>query len=296
MRNIANTQVNNTNTNPWPGYHNRNQGDQSSVSSDTGSASHWKRHWGERECSACSQQGHDAENCPAKRDDALLCDRYNKGTHCNNMCTQLHGASTPRHVYFNHPPPHTNDNCAIPPVSHYTNRPSSAHSNGGSLHDITQMFLTHLAENRTQADRQDHKKDLLVNISSFDGKDKKSCLMWMNQLVQTTTHSQIPLRELLAAKAGPIVMSVVQSFLFDKPEATDEQVRKLIFEHFSNVGTQQEAYHHSKRMKQADDDSLIAYNTEYVAVHEATYNITKENQTGQTIQWVHIKQTNQENF
>ena len=191
--------------------------------------------------------------------------------------------STPRHAYFNHPSPRTNDNHTIPPVSHYTNRPLPAHSNGGSPHDIMQMFLTHLAENRTQADKGDHKKDLLANISSFDGKDKKQCLMWMNQLVQTVTHSPIPLRELLVAKAGPIVMSVVQSFLFNEPEATDEQVRKLILKHFSNVGTQQEAYHHLKRMKQADDESLIAYNTEYVAVHEGSYNVDPENQMIQTV-------------
>ena len=106
--------------------------------------------------------------------------------------------------------------------------------------------------------------------------------MWMNQLVQTAAHYQIPLKELLAAKAGPIVMSAVQNFLFSEPGATDEQVKKMILEHFSNVGTKQEAYHYLRRMKLEDDELLIAHNTEYAAVHEATYGITPENQTDQT--------------
>ena len=150
---MAGNQANNTNVLPWSGYNDHNQGDHSIASSDAGSAGHWERHWSERECTACGQQGHDPGTCPARRNGSLWCDRCNKGTHCNNTSTLQRGASTPKHPYFNHPSPHTNNNRTIPPVSNYTNRPSPSPSNGGNPHDITQMFLTHLAENRTQVNR-----------------------------------------------------------------------------------------------------------------------------------------------
>ena len=75
-----------------------------------------------------------------------------------------------------------------------------------------QMFITYLNENRTHANHLEHRKDLLANISNFNGKDKKACLMWINQLEQTANQAQIPLKELLAAKAGPIVMTAVTNF------------------------------------------------------------------------------------
>ena len=52
----------------------------------------------------------------------------------------------------------------------------------------------------------------------------------------------MPLKELLAAKAGPIVMTAVQSFLCRVPGASDAQVKQMILESFSNVGTKTEAF------------------------------------------------------
>ena len=99
------------------------------------------------------------------------------------------------------------------------------------------MFVTFLNENRTQANLLEHRKDLLANIANYDGKDKKACLMWINQLEQIAIQARMPLKELLAAKAGPIVMSAVTSFLAREPDASDAQVKQMILESFSNVGT-----------------------------------------------------------
>ena len=143
------------------------------------------------------------------------------------------------------------------------------------------MFVTFLNENRTQANLLEHRKDLLANIANYDGKDKKACLMWINQLEQIAIQARMPLKELLAAKAGPIVMSAVMSFLAREPDASDPQVKQMILESFSNVGTRREASHYLRRMKLENEDSLIAHNAEYAAVHKAAYGITPERQTNQ---------------
>ena len=202
----------------------------------------------------------------------------------------LHGSSTPREQYPTHPSPHTNDNHTVPPIEpKYTSRPSPAPSNGGNLADITQMFVTHLDENRKQANLLKHRRDLLSNIAYYDGKDKKTYLMWINQLEQTAVQARIPLKELLAAKAGSIIMTAVTNFLAREPNARDSQVKQMILESFSNVGTRIEANNYLKRMRIESDESLIAHNAEYAAVHEAAYGITPENQTNQAILIDYVK-------
>ena len=67
----------------------------------------------------------------------------------------------------------------------------------------------------------EYKKELLANVSIFDRKDKKSCLMWLNQCVHTAINTKMSLKELLVAKSGPIVSTQVQTFLCRVPEATD---------------------------------------------------------------------------
>ena len=125
----------------------------------------------------------------------------------------------------------------------YTTRPSPTASNAGNLADLTQMFVTHLNENRAQTHLSEHRKDLLANISVFDGKDRKACLMWINQLEHTATQACISLKQLISAKAGPIVTTAVQSLLAREPEASDAKVKQIILESFSNVGTKAEAFH-----------------------------------------------------
>ena len=127
----------------------------------------------------------------------------------------------------------------------------------------------------------EHRKDLLANVDTYDGKDKKSCLMWINQIEHTAIQAKMPLKELIAAKAGPIVTTQVQSFLARVPGASDTQVKQMILESFSNVGTKTEAFHYLKKMSLDDDESLLVHNAEYAAIHEATYRITPENQTNQ---------------
>ena len=52
------------------------------------------------------------------------------------------------------------------------------------------MFMTQLVENRNQAEKFEARKDLLANITLFDGKDKKLCLMWLKQAETDCTKHQ----------------------------------------------------------------------------------------------------------
>ena len=140
------------------------------------------------------------------------------------------------------------------------------------------MFVMHLDENRQQTKLIEYRKDLLANVSTYDGKDKKACLMWINQCEHTARNTKMALRELIVAKAGPIVSTQVQNFLIRVPEATNSQIKEHILECFSNVGTRTEAHHYLKKMTLDEDKSLLAHNAEYAAIHEAAHGISPENQ------------------
>ena len=189
-------------------------------------------------------------------------------------------SSTPRFPHSQYPSPHTTDNFTVPLVEpNFTTRPSPTPSNAGNLADLTQMFVTHLNENRAQSHLSEHRKDLLANIPIFDGKDRKACLMWINQLEHAAVQAQIPLKKVIAAKAGRIVTSTVQSLLSREPDANDAKVKQVILESFSNVGTKTEAFHELRDLKLDNNESLLAHNAEYAAIHEAAYGIPPERQT-----------------
>ena len=76
-------------------------------------------------------------------------------------------------------------------------------------------------------------------------------------------------------------MTAVQSYLSRVPGVSDVQVKQMILESFSNVGTKTEAFHHLKKMRLEDDKSLLAHNTEHAVIHGAVYGISLENQISQ---------------
>ena len=243
--------------NPWSRNTDQNRDNQSSGSSDTDSIGQRNNNWHSQKCTACSHRGHIAYNCEKKRNGELYCNRCRRNTHCNATCSVLHNTSTPRlqhHHYQGHPSPRQDGNHTVPPVEpNFTTRSSPAPSNAGSIVDVTQMFVMHLDENRQQTKLIEYRKDLLANISTYDGKDKKACLMWINQCEHMARNAKMSLKELIAAKAGPIVATQVQNFLIRVPGATDTQIKQMILECFSNMGTRTEAHHYLKKMTLDDD-------------------------------------------
>ena len=269
------------NQNPWP----RNADNQSSDSSDTDSIGHWDNNWQNKKCTACGFHGHTHYNCEKKRKGELYCTRCKRYTHCNATCSRQRNSSTPRFQHQGHHSPRPDSNYTIPPAepnynnyNNYNSRPSPAPSSVGSAADVTQQFVTFLDENRQQAKLMEYRKELLANVSIFDGKDKKQCLMWINQCAHTAVNAKMSLKELLAAKGGPIISTQLQTFLSRVPDATDTEIKQHILECFSNVGTRTEAHHYLKRMTLDEDESLMAHNSEYAAVHEAAHGITPDEQ------------------
>ena len=103
--------------------------------------------------------------------------------------------------------------------------------------------------------------------------------MWINQLEHAAAQAQITLKKVIAAKAGPLVTSTVQSLLSREPDANDAKVKQVILESFSNIGTQTEAFYELKALKLDNNESLLAHNAEYAAVHKAACGIPPERQT-----------------
>ena len=263
--------------NSWP------RDNQSNDSSDSDSIGHWDSNWQNKKCTACGLRGHMYYNCEKKRKGELYCRRCNRYTHCDATCSRCN-SSTPRFPHQSHHSPRP-DNHTIPPAepnynnyNNYNSRPSPAPSSTGSNAEVTQQFMTFLDETRQQAKLLEYRKELLANIAIFDGKDKKACLMWLSQCAHTAVNAKMTLKEVLVAKGGPIVSTQVQIFMSKTPNATDTELKQHILESFSNVGSRTEAHHYLIRMTVDEDESLLAHNSEYAAVHEAAHGITPEEQ------------------
>ena len=107
------------------------------------------------------------------------------------------------------------------------------------------LIRTCLNENKEEARGLQQQKNLLANIPLFDGKDKKACLMWVNHVEHMAQQAKMSFREAVNAKAGPTVVTVISRY----PNVSDAQLKRIILESFSNVGTRLEATQYLKKIK-----------------------------------------------
>ena len=255
------------------------QNSNSSTASDSGTSTDWHGCLGTQECSACRQEGHNTRSCRAKRNNELWCTKCNRNNNCNNTCRLApHRSSTPRYTVNYH---QTGNNHTVPPVEpHLTTRPSPILNNQGTGNlELSQMLQTILRENNEEVKLKQQQKNLMANIPTFDGKDKKACLMWVNHVEHTTRQAKMTFREAVTSKAGPTVVTAISRY----PNASDAQLKRIILESFSNVGTRTEASHYLKMMRLDNNDMLAAHNAEYEAVHTVAYGISAEDQNDEQI-------------
>ena len=152
-------------------------------------------------------------------------------------------------------------------------------SQGTGNLELSQMLQTILPENNEEAKLKQQQKNLMANIPTFDGKDKKACLMWVNHIEHTAKQARMTFREAVTSKAGPTVVTAISRY----PNASDAQLKRIILESFSNVGTRTEASHYLKMMRLDSNDTLAAHNAEYKAVHTVAYGISTEEQNDEQI-------------
>ena len=136
-----------------------------------------------------------------------------------------------------------------------------------------------MAETREETKNRGKHKMLMNHVSYFDGDDKSKCLMWLDNLERIAKEANIPLREAIAAKAGPNILTVLSRH----PSAPDAELKRVILENFSNVGTRLEASHYLRRMRLAENKPIVTHNSEYAAVHAVAYNLKPEEQTDQQV-------------
>ena len=106
----------------------------------------------------------------------------------------------------------------------------------------------------------------MVNIPTFDRKDKKACLMWVNHVEHTAKQARMTFREAVTSKAGPTVVTAISRY----PNGSDAQLKRIILESFSNVGTRTEASHYLKMMWLDNNDTVAAHNAEYCRTVKVT--------------------------
>ena len=157
--------------------------------------------------------------------------------------------------------------------------PPQATANNSNLDTTTQMLLTFMAETREETKNRGKHKMLMNHVSYFDGDDKSKCLMWVDNLERIAKEANIPLREALAAKAGPNILTVISRH----PSAPDAKLKRVILENFSNIGSRLEASHYLRRMRMAENKPIVTHNSEYAAVHAVAYNLKPEEQTDQQV-------------
>ena len=242
-----------------------------------------QRHWNfnrgfmeTRSCHGCGEQGHLIKNCPNRP----YCSHCKTNTHSTDQCrfktiatwNQAQPlASTPAEspgAGGYHPvqsPAGAYTGTGFPATSQI---PNASPANTSTQDVVLQAFMTKLEENNIQSERTEDRRRMLDKLDTFYGEDKSKCLPWINMVEQTAKCCDLPLRKALLAKSGPAVFGIIAT---SPLTATDVEIKTLILEHFSDVGTLSEAAHKLRTMKMPPNKPLTSWNHEWTAVHDIAY-------------------------
>ena len=85
-------------------------------------------------------------------------------------------------------------------------------SQGSGNIELSQRIQKILRKNNEEAKLKQKQKDLMANIPTFDGKDKKASLMWVNHVEHTAKQARMTFREAVTSKAGPTVVTAISRY------------------------------------------------------------------------------------
>ena len=115
----------------------------------------------------------------------------------------------------------------------------------------------------------------MENIEVYKGTDKQKCLPWVNRLQPAAKCSNTSLRAALLARAGTTVFGIVAA----TPEnINDLEMKKVVLRNFSDIVTPMEAAQKLRNMKMTSGQPIASYNYNYVALHEAAFDINPSKQ------------------
>ena len=158
------------------------------------------------------------------------------------------------------------------PVEPHITRPSPTPSGDD---DWAKLQVTRLEENEENTREVENQKRYLDNIEVFNRLDKTKCLTWVNQVQQAAICSKMTFRQALLAKAGPTVFGIIAS---TPPNTENQELKKIIFQNFSDIATAIEAAEKLKAMRMPTEQPIVYYNNYYAAVHKATFDLTLDQQ------------------
>ena len=228
-----------------------------------------------RSCHGCGEQGHLIKNCPNKP----YCSHCKTNTHNTEQCrfktttwnqaqplTSTPAESSGAGGY--HPvqsPPGAYTGAGFPAASQI---PNASPANTSTQDIVLQAFMTKLEENNVQSERTEDRRRMLDKLDTFYGDDRSKCLPWINMVEQAAKCCDLTLRKALLAKSGPAVFDIIAN---SPLTSTDLELKTLVLEHFSDVGTLSEAAHKLRTMKMPPNKPLTSWNHEWTTVHEIAY-------------------------
>ena len=101
---------------------------------------------------------------------------------------------------------------------------------------MTQLthILTHIADNK----KEETSKQIMKNITTFNGTNKTKCVNWLSQTEATAKYCNKPFRELVCQGMAPSMLHI----LADLSElSTNKEIKDVILANYSDIPSTAEA-------------------------------------------------------
>ena len=112
--------------------------------------------------------------------------------------------------------------------------PAANNMSPASTASVTDMMtqLTHVLTHVVDNKREETSKQMMKNITTFDGTNKTECINWLSQIEATTKYCNRPFRELVCQGMAPSMLHV----LADLSElSTEKEIKDMILANYSGI-------------------------------------------------------------
>ena len=152
--------------------------------------------------------------------------------------------------------------------------PASTASVADVMTQLTHI-LTHIVDNK----KEETSKQMMKNITTFDGTNKTECITWLSQIEATATYCNKPFRELVCQGRAPSMLHI----LADLSElSTDKEMKDVILANYSDIPSTAEAAAKLQKLQIQPNKPLISFNSRYETIHQVAFGQLPNEQDNKT--------------
>ena len=141
---------------------------------------------------------------------------------------------------------------------------------------ITQI-MNQVANNNK---RDNASKQMMKNITIFDGSNKAECINWLSQVEAAARFTNTPFCELICQSMAPAMLHIFSEL---SALASDKDIKDAILTNYSDIPSTTEVATWLQNIQISASEPLVTFNHRYEAIHKVAFGLSPRQQENKIV-------------